>query len=98
MDNGACGMCGGEGRLYVAPGGAMVCEQCLSLGHTINLNRLQGVSNEVLKEAWREVALTALERAEDHVTADCNDRGCVCPCPNCAPSGSRYCRAAWGVL
>ena len=98
MDNGACGLCRSEGPLYVAPGGAMVCEQCLHLGHIINLSRLQGVAEEDLREAWRTTARAALEDAKDHVKADCKAEGCACPCPNCAPSGSRYCRAAWGSL
>lgn len=46
MDNGACGLCRSEGPLYVAPGGAMVCEQRLHLGHIINLSRLQGLAEE----------------------------------------------------
>ena len=95
MDSRACGMCGGEGPLYVAPGGEMVCEQCQFMAHTINLSRLQGVPEKVLRDAWRETARAALEMSEVHVVADCDADGCVCPCPNCAPSGSRYCRGMW---
>ena len=98
MVDDACGMCRDDGPLYVAPGGAMVCEQCLSLAHTINFNRLRGVSDEALRDAWREVALAALQESEDHNKAVCNAQHCACPCENCEPSGSRYCRAAWGSL
>ena len=90
-----CAMCGDEAQLYTAPGGAMVCEQCQHLAHTINLSRLQGVSDKVLRDAWRETALAALVEAEGHVVEDCDADDCVCTCLNCAPSGSQYCRAAW---
>ena len=64
-----CRSCGRCGRLYTAPGGAMVCEGCLDIIQRINLVRLRGASEDAIAQAMQRT----IKELENELDKRCDE-------------------------
>ena len=59
MTIGRCGVCGQEDTLLTAPGGGLLCHNCLDVVKLINLARLKGWSDAEVSTMIREAVQDA---------------------------------------